>query len=384
MKNLRIALYTHSTNPRGGVVHTLELGNALAEAGHDVTIHAPDPAGKGFFRDTAARHVSIKAAPAPASLSGMVAQRIGEIAAHIRKHGESYDIHHAQDSINANALADCTESEDIRGFIRTVHHVDQYADKQLLALQSRAIRAAERCFSVSRVWQDFLRGAYQIESGIVPNGVSLRRYSPEPALRDTALRTDLHLGGGPVYLAVGGVEARKNTINILRAFQHVLAIVPAARLVIAGGASLLDHSHYQALFRAELAASGIKDRVLLIGQMADADMPSLYRIADALVFPSVKEGFGLVVLEALASKTPVIVSRIAPFTEYLTESDCSFADPLDPASIGQAMLRAISVEGRATALHGRNGVAARMGWDKSAAIQLALYQPVLHKEVQNA
>ena len=50
-------------------------------------------------------------------------------------------------------------------------------------------------------------------------------------------------------------------------------------------------------------------------------MPALYRAADALVFPSVKEGFGLVVLEAMASGVPVVTSRIAPFTEYLGDGD---------------------------------------------------------------
>jgi glycosyltransferase-like protein len=384
MKKLRIALYTHSTNPRGGVVHSLELGNALAEAGHDVTVHAPDPSARGFFRRTAARQLSIKAAPAPATLSDMVAQRIGEIATHIRADNQRYDIYHAQDSINANALANCTESGDIPGFIRTVHHVDHYTDDKLLAWQSRGIRAAQRCFTVSQVWKEFLSKEYQIDSAIVWNGVSLDRFLPEPALRDVSLRTELRLGDGPVYLAVGGVEARKNTINILHAFRHVLDVHVNAQLVIAGGASLLDHSHYQTLFRSERAALGIGDRVLLTGPVADADMPSLYRIADALVFPSVKEGFGLVVLEALATETPVIVSRIAPFTEYLTDLDCCFADPNDVVSIGAAMVRAISIDGRATARHGRRFVAAAMGWDKSAAIQLALYQPVLNKETVNA
>ena len=52
---LRIAILTHSTNPRGGVVHALELGDALTRLGHDVTVHAPDPCGAGFFRPTLCR-----------------------------------------------------------------------------------------------------------------------------------------------------------------------------------------------------------------------------------------------------------------------------------------------------------------------------------------
>jgi glycosyltransferase-like protein len=385
MKTLRIALYTHSTNPRGGVVHTLELGHALARLGHEVTIHAPDPAGTGFFRGTAARHVSIKAAPAAVrSIRDLVAQRIDEIAAHIRGDSQGYDIYHAQDSINANALADCVESADISGFVRTVHHVDAYSDPQLLKWQSRGIRNARACFCVSKVWQNFLLREHECGADIVPNGVSLERYSAEPGVRDASLRAALRLGGGPVYLAIGGVESRKNTINILRGFKHVLAEYPDAQLVIAGGASLLDHSAYQHAFDAELAESGVGDHVIRTGPMADADMPALYRIADALVFPSVKEGFGLVVLEALASETPVVVSRIAPFTEYLIDSDCDFADPSDAISIGVAMIRALSDGARAAAVRARLGVAARMSWDVSAVRHLSLYEAVLGLELQHA
>jgi glycosyltransferase-like protein len=380
MTKLRIALYTHSTNPRGGVVHSLELANALAQAGHDVTVHAPDPSGNGFFRKTAARQVSIKAAPAAASLRHTVAQRINEIAAHVRSDQTTYDIQHAQDSINANALADCVRSGDIPGFIRTVHHIDQYTDPQLLDWQYRGIHEAGKCFCVSSIWQQLLLREHDIDADIVPNGVSLDCFSPQPGTRDPALRARLQIGNGPVFLAVGGVEDRKNTLNILRGFKYIVAQYRDAQLIIAGGASLLDHSRYKEIFYSELDASGLSHRVIITGPVDDDDMPSLYRIADALVFPSVKEGFGLVVLEALATQTPVVVSRIAPFTEYLTDADCSFADPLDSASISEAMIRAVSIAGRSGAVEGRRRVAARMGWNKSATRHLSLYEALLNRE----
>ena len=65
------------------------------------------------------------------------------------------------------------------------------------------------------------------------------------------------------------------------------------------------------------------------GPLPQALMPALYRAAHALVFPSIKEGFGLVVLEAMASGVPVVTSRIAPFTEYLGDGDVLWCDPCD-------------------------------------------------------
>jgi len=381
---MKIALYTHSTNPRGGVVHTLELGNALALAGHDVTIFAPDPTGAGFFRQTAARHISIPCAPAPKNLHQMMPQRIAEISANIRAHGAHFDIHHAQDSINANALADCAASGHIKNFIRTVHHVDEFSDAQIRAWQNRGILAASHRFCVSETWQQYLRRTHNIHAKIVPNGVSLERFSPAAAPRDLTLRSEFNLNNGPVFLAIGGIEYRKNTINILHAFEHVLAVHPVAQLIIAGGASLLDHDAYQQQFHSVRAASPAASQIILTGPVADADMPSLYRLADSLIFPSVKEGFGLVVLESLASETPAVVSHIAPLTEYLTDQDCSFCDPHDPASIASAMLQSLTPESRAGAIRARYNVASRMNWQASAARHLALYESAKNPEFAHA
>ena len=62
-RRLRIAILAHSTNPRGGVVHALELGDALCRLGHDATVHAPDAGGRGFFRNSLTRTVYVAASP---------------------------------------------------------------------------------------------------------------------------------------------------------------------------------------------------------------------------------------------------------------------------------------------------------------------------------
>jgi glycosyltransferase involved in cell wall biosynthesis len=186
-----------------------------------------------------------------------------------------------------------------------------------------------------------------------------------------------------VFLAIGGIEERKNTLNILRAFVRVRNVHPLAQLVIAGGVSLLDHSAYQRAFQGELARFGdVAYRVVLAGAIDQADMAALYRLADALAFPSVKEGFGLVAVEAIACGTPVVASRIPPFTEHFGDDDVVWCDPLDVATIAGAMIDAIRPERKTRLARSAPRLLAPLSWDRSAAAHLPVYWQL--RKVQHA
>jgi glycosyltransferase involved in cell wall biosynthesis len=195
------------------------------------------------------------------------------------------------------------------------------------------------------MWCRTMREDHGVSALRVDNGVDLQRFQPAAQAADDEVAVRLGLRpGAPLWLAVGGVEERKNTLRSLQAFAMHRRWHAQAQLVIAGGASLLDHGAYQATFHEALVDSGLgDDAVRLIGTVADADMPALYRLADGLLMPSLREGFGLVVLEALASATPVVVSRLAPFTEFLANADACWADPLVAADIAAAMGRALRI-----------------------------------------
>jgi glycosyltransferase-like protein len=373
---LRVAILAHSTNPRGGVVHALELGDALQRLGHDATVHAPDAGGRGFFRSSLARTVCIAASPAARGIAAMVETRIADYLRHFeRAEHRRFDVWHAQDGISANALATLKERGLIAGFARTVHHVEDFADPRLVALQSRAIESADRLFVVSRLWADWLACEFGREAVLVGNGVDSACFSPTSDAADTALQALLNLPPGTVFLAIGGVEQRKNTIGILEAFRIVHARRPSSRLVIAGGASLLDHGAYQARFTQALEESGLPDgAVIRTGPLPQALMPALYRAAAALVFPSIREGFGLVVLEAMASGVPVAASRIAPFTEYLGDHDVLWCDPDDAGSIAAAMTAALEAPVRRDLIGRGLTVAARHDWVTTACAHLPVYE----------
>jgi glycosyltransferase involved in cell wall biosynthesis len=181
----------------------------------------------------------------------------------------------------------------------------------------------------------------------------------------------------PLVLSIGGIEARKNPLRLLRAFVQLRRTHHRARLLMVGGASLLDHHAIQQDFVQLLSDSGLaagpNGPVTLTGPLPDAQIAPLLRLADVVAFPSLHEGFGLVVLEALACGTPVVVSRIAPFTEYLTSSSVRFADPLDPASIAAALREALDPWVRAGLRPNGLALAARMGWAPCAERQERLY-----------
>ena len=102
-------------------------------------------------------------------------------------------------------------------------------------------------------------------------------------------------------------------------------------------------------------------------------MPALYRIADALIFPSRREGFGLVVLEAMASGCPVVAAHIAPFTEYLGQDDVVWCDPLNVGSIANAMATVISEPVRSRLIASGQKVARCHGWLATAHRHLPVY-----------
>jgi glycosyltransferase-like protein len=380
---LRIAMLTHSTNPRGGVVHALEVADALTDLGHEVSVHAPDPLGMGFFRATRCRTVPIPARLVSGDLARLVETHVADYVSYFAAAPrERFDIYHAQDGISANALAALRDRGMVPGFLRTVHHIDDFADPRLAAQQKRGIDAADRVLCVSRLWQNIIARDFGIAASRVGNGVDTARFSPASGRADAALRARLGWGQGPVYLAVGGIEKRKNTSRILRAFLRVRQHQPAAQLVVAGGASLLDHSAARASFDAilresGLAAAGEGAPVVLTGPLADCDMPALFRLADALVFPSLAEGFGLVVLEAMASGTPAIVPRQAPFTEYLGEDDCLWVDPMSVDAIAAAMVGAADPSTRRQLTAAGLDVARRHGWSAVATAHLQIYAECL-------
>ena len=241
-------------------MHALELGDALSRLGHEATVFAPDAAGVGFFRATRCATVCVAAIAGRRDVRAMVETRVADYVRHFEcAEHRRFDVWHAQDGISGNALATLKERGLISGFARTVHHVDTFADERVRALQLRAIRAADHLFVVGRLWRDWLTRELDRDACHVGNGVDRNRFSPAPDATDDELRARLNLpSGAPVFLASAASRSARTPSVFLQAFQALRLQHPSARLVIAGGASLLDHDAYQARFAGALAHSGLR------------------------------------------------------------------------------------------------------------------------------
>jgi glycosyltransferase-like protein len=369
-----LGLFTYSTHPRGSVVHTAYLADALQAAGWDVTVYALDKDGRGFFRPLRARLCLVPAWPAPVSTAALVRQRATELTAYLRTDGRKHDLYHAQDCLTANALLELPGS---RLLVRTVHHVEHFVDPELAACQERSIKGAALCLAVSETAAREVQRSFGVRTGRVSNGVAIERFDTVDARRVAVWQQRLGAGVGPLILAVGGVEERKNTARILGAFARIHAQQPGARLWILGGASVLDHGAYRAHFASELALLplGTRSAVTELGVVPDADVPALFRVASALALPSLQEGFGLAALEALAAGLPAVVSAAPPFTEYLDESCAVMVDPLSEEAIAEGLRRAIAAPA-ALVVAGRRR-AYELSWRRVARMHIEHYKALL-------
>ena len=379
-RKLRIALLTYSTKPRGSVIHTLELAEALQALGHQVCVYALDKDGTGFGRSLSCDTRLVLAQLAPVDIDGLIRQRIQEFVDDLTQSNLDHDCYHAQDCISANALALLKAQQIIPHFIRTVHHIEEYQSSYLQDCQDRSIRAATCCLCVSRHWQEALQTQYQIDAPRVINGVNTQTFSTVANGLEASVKERLELTGDPIFLTVGGIEPRKNSIVLLQAFNQLLSDYPNAQLVVAGGATLFDYQPYRDRFfaTAEQLNVAIGKSLILPSVLPDAELAALYRLADAFVFPSVKEGWGLVVLEAIASGLPVITSNQPPFTEFLSDRQALLIDPSSPTAIALAMRQAIQPEIRRSLVEQSQSICQAYTWTVSAKMHVDHYAHLLN------
>jgi glycosyltransferase-like protein len=378
----RIALLTYTTRPRGGVTHTLSLSEALYANGVDVRVVTLGDPDVGFYRPVAVPTVIVPAPPKLDTLEERVFASIDALEAGLRELADGVDVFHAQDCISARAAARVRDAgADVQVF-RTVHHIDDFTTEALINCQIRAIEEPDRVFVVSEHWRDLLRTDYGREACVVPNGVDVARFATVGDVRRAELRMRAGVRNQFLFLAVGGIEPRKGSEFLIAAMGELCAtLTPPPVLAVVGGHSFQDYHAYReaVLERAAEVGLDLGRDIVLLGTIDDEELPHWYRAADALAFPSTKEGWGLAILEAQAAGLPVITSDLPVFHEFLTDRvDAVMAPVGDARALAAAMREVVQDEQLRTRL-ADNGqtVAQRYTWAQSAARHAEIYRAAL-------
>jgi glycosyltransferase involved in cell wall biosynthesis len=217
-------------------------------------------------------------------------------------------------------------------------------------------------------------GTPRSKSDVVPLGVRGPSAVGAVASSEASLRSSLSLGDRRVLLSASAKRPHKNLLRLLDAHALLGSGAGGARpvLVLPGYAT----PHEDEL-RARAAALGTSDDVRFVGWVSDADMEGLYALADAFVFPSLYEGFGLPVLEAMARGVPVACSDRSSLPEVAGDAALLFS-PEDVGAMAAALTRLLDDEALRARLSAA-GVerAASFTWARTAELTVASYRRAL-------
>jgi glycosyltransferase involved in cell wall biosynthesis len=177
----------------------------------------------------------------------------------------------------------------------------------------------------------------------------------------------------PYFLFVGTIEPRKNLVRLLDAFATFAREVPEVSLVLAGQRGWKCEEIY-----ARAAATDVADRLIILDYVREDGLPALYSHALACVYPSLFEGFGFPVVEAMACGTPVLTSNTTSLAE-IGEGAALLVDPLDPHAIS-AGLRSLALNADLRADLRTRGLAraASFSWSETGRRTLAAYRRALN------
>ncbi len=363
--NIGIDGHMIGRNETGNETYIVELVRALAaRAGTDrffVYVERPDALAK-LVQD--APHVSL----VPLDSQSGARRLLWELPRRAAR--DRLDVLHVSYNAPLQLPPDCALVVAVHDI--SFEHFSHFFSRRLRALLRasvpRSVRAAQRIITLAEYSKRDLVKTYHIppEKVVVTPaaaGRQFRRIEDPAALKEVRRR---YRTGERFMLAVGNLQPRKNWERLIRAFvraKHARGF--PHKLVIVGQrwwreAPILD-------------AARAADDVVLTGYVPADDLPLLYNAAEAFAYPSLFEGFGLPVLEAMACGTPVITSNVSALPEIAGDA-ALLVDPYREEDLAAAIERVTGDAAVRAELRGRGLLRARaFTWERTAALTLEIY-----------
>jgi glycosyltransferase involved in cell wall biosynthesis len=236
-----------------------------------------------------------------------------------------------------------------------------------------AIRHATRIAAISRSTKNEIAQRFKLppdKIDVIYPGYDERLFRPDYPRESIGQAVDRYGIAGKYIIYVGTLEPKKNILRLLQAFSM---LVESGRihhsLVLVGKRGLNDELIFKEIDKLRLGS-----RVIVTGYVTESDLPLLVSGAEAFVFPSLHEGFGIPPLEAMACGTPVITSNTASLPEVVGEAG-KIVDPYNVEDVAAAIAAVLADENLRSEMR-RKGLerASQFSWEKSARKMVAIFE----------
>jgi len=377
--------------------HVADLAPALARRG--VEVHVVTPMRQGG--DARAEDGQLHVHRVPISAFG-TPDFVGEVQISnqvLASYGQSlignsgpFDLLHNHDWLTAQA-ARTLKLDNRLPMVATIHATERGRGRgQLAGAQAYAINDIEwqltyeawRVIVCTEYMRQELANYFQTpmdKIDIIPNGVNTEPFDALEGVDLSEFRSRYALPYEKIVFHVGRIVREKGIEVLIRSAPLVLAQVPEAKFIIAGRGPELD------AMRALVSSLGLEHKVTMPGFISTEDRNRLFKVADCAVFPSLYEPFGIVALEAMAARTPVVVSEIGGLKEVVKHGETGITIyPGDPASCAWGIVHTLQHPEWA-AMRVENAfreVRTIYNWDVIAGQTEAVYRRVIAERAQTA
>jgi len=394
MDALKVLMLTWEYPPRiiGGIAsHVYDLSCALVRQGmdvHVVTCGFPDALPYEVVEGVHVHRFDSYQIPAFDFLSWVFSMNVDmakRAAGVVEVNEEPFDLIHAHDWLVARAalelknkygkpLVSTIHSTEVgrrngihNGYQRTIHNVES----QLVHQSDRLICCSR--FMAEQISQTF--GVPMTKLDIIHNGVDASKFNIKANIQKA--KEKYAPKGEQLILYVGRLVHEKGVHVLIGAMPKVLSKMPNVRLIIVGEGGMKES------LKREAQELGVSDKVLFAGFIDDETLRLLYKISDVAVFPSLYEPFGIVALEAMAARLPVVVSDVGGLAEIVKHNETGVkVYPDNSDSLSWGVLKVLMNPKYADILrrNAYNVVISSNDWDSLAEKTAETYAKILPQE----
>ena len=359
--------------PGGVASHITNLDTQLRRLGHDVRVIAPASHAVNTFGERFLPIGRPRSLPSSGSIIRITLSLT--LADHIRRvlNREEFDIVHLHEPFMpmlCSAVLRFSETVNVGTFHACEGVPGYYLGWPVIPfLVRRRARKLGGRIAVSRPALEYARHHIPGEYEIIPNGVDLRNFNPDVAPFPE------YRNGKRNILFVGRLEKRKGLAYLLKAFLRVKREMPDTRLIVVGTGTRLRRRYER-----YVAQHGLQDHVIFKGFVSEEDKARYFRTADVYCSPATgHESLGVVLLEGLATGTPVVASDIPGYSSVITNGQDGLLFPRkDSRRLAESLLRVLDDRSLAERLSAAGlKTAAGYSWESVGERVAGFYQSVL-------